>query len=204
MKVALSTPSEWRGHKLDFWLRLWIAAGVLASLSSPLSWSAQQGSTGPTSAGDVDVNLIMGTGVRITGFVDLPLGVWSGSGDLTANDNLCVGRTGVGLFGSGNYRIRASGDGEPGNPAAFTLTDGTRLIYYDAYFNDQTGITSRQQLTPGVALTGQSGFGFWFILNYLFGCAVNNSNVSIVVPESQLQGASGDYAGVLTLTLIPE
>lgn len=172
-------------------------------MTSPAT-AAVQGAPGADSSGSIDVTLVTGLGVRISGFVDLPLGVWSGSGDLVANDNLCVGRTGVSFFGAGAYRILASGDGEPGNPAAFTLTNGARFITYDAYFNDQVGTSNRQPLVPGVALTGQSGFGFWQILNYLNGCVVNNANVSIVVPEAELTGKGGIYSGTLTLTLIPE
>ena len=185
----------------------WFQAGLFAALSMLFGVSTQaavQGTAGPQSTGSIDINLITGLGVRIAGFADMPLGQWSGSGDLTANDNLCVGRTGVRLFGTGLYRIRASGDGEPGNPAAFTLTDGLRFIYYDAFFNDSAGTAGRQQLTPGVQLTGQTGFGFWQVLNYLNGCVVNNANISIVVPEDELRGKGGFYSGTLTLTLIPE
>ncbi len=166
--------------------------------------AAQQGTLGPTSTGSVDILLTTGLNARISGFTDLSLGTGNGSTDLTANDNICIGRTGVGFFASGAYRILASGDGEPGDPAAFTLYNGIERIYYDAYFNDQTGLTSRQQLTPGAVLTGQSGFGFWMILNFLFGCAVNNANISIVAPGASQVGPAGVYSGTLTLTLIPE
>ena len=174
-----------------------------------LCWSnlvsaATQGAAGTTSTGSVDLTLVTGLNVRISGFSDMNLGVYSGSGDLTANDNLCVGRTGVGLFGTGIYRILAQGDGEPGNPSAFTLTNGANQISYDAYFNDQPGTVNRSQLTPGVALTAQSGFGFWQVLNYLFGCSVENANISIRVPQSELQAAAGVYSGTLTVVLIPE
>lgn len=173
-------------------------------LCSGAGHAAVQGDPGLTSTGNVDINLVTGLNVRISGLADMALGVWSGSGDVSGNDNLCIGRTGVGFFGSGPYRILASGDGEPGNPAAFTLTNGAARISYNAFFNDQTGLTGRAQLTPGVALTNQSGFGFWQILNFLFGCSVENANISVVVPETQLSGAAGVYTGSLTLILIPE
>jgi hypothetical protein len=148
--------------------------------------------------------LVTNLNVRLTGLIDMPLGTWSGSGNLAAEDNVCVGRSGVGLFATGNYRILASGDGEPGNPAAFTLYNGARSLHYDAYFNDTAGIAGRQQLIPGVALTGQSGAGFGLVFNLLFGCFTENANISIVVTAAELSAASGPYAGTLTLLLIPE
>lgn len=177
---------------------------AICSLLSSAAWSAQQGITGNSSSGNITINYVQGLNTRISGFNDMPLGTWSGSGPLTANDNICIGRSGIGFFGTGTYRILAQGDGASGDPAAFTLSNGASQIYYNAYFNDQTGTTNRQQLTPGLQLTGQSGFGFWMIWNLIFGCSVNNANVSIEVPESELASGVGTYTGTLTLTLIPE
>ena len=53
-------------------------------------------------------------------------------------------------------------------------------------------------------LTGQSGFGLAFFFNMIFNCAVQNANISIEVPEAELSSGAGNYAGTLTLTLIPE
>lgn len=185
-------------------LRLILAVFCVLLLAAPTSHAAVQGNSGTISSGNVDISLVTGLNVRISGLSDMPLGTWSGAGDATSNDNLCIGRTGVGFFGSGPYRILASGDGEPGNPSAFTLSNGARQLSYNAFFNDAAGIAGRQPLTPGVALTSQSGFGFWQVLNYLFGCSVFNANISIAVPESELRGAAGVYTGTLTLILTPE
>lgn len=180
---------------------LWLALLLCWTGSA---YAAIQGGAGPSSTGNLDVNLVTGLNVRISGLNDLSLGLWSGSGDLAGNDNLCIGRTGVSFFGAGPYRILASGDGEPGDPAAFTLSNGSGTIHYDAFFNDQTGLAGRQPLTAGQALTAQGGSGLSLIFNYLFGCALQNANISVVVPEAQLQAAAGVYTGTLTLLLIPE
>lgn len=185
-------------------LRLILAFFCVLLFAAPIGHAAVQGNSGTTSLGNVDVSLITGLNVRISGLTDMPLGTWSGTGDATSNDNLCIGRTGVAFFGTGVYRILASGDGEPGNPSAFTLSNGARRLSYNAFFNDTTGTAGRQPLIPGVALTGQSGFGLWQIFNYLFGCSQLNANISITVPESELQGAAGVYTGTLTLILTPE
>ncbi len=176
----------------------------LPGLHSPLSQAAVQGTEGNTSSGNVTVTYVQGLNTRLTGLRDMALGTWGGSGPLTASENVCVGRSGIGFFGTGNYRILARGDGEPGDPAAFTLSNGADRIYYNAYFNDQAGTGGRQQLTGGLQISGQTGFGFWMILNLVFGCTVNNANISIEVPATELAGAAGVYTGTLTLTLIPE
>lgn len=185
-------------------LRMVLAVFCCLLTLAGTGYAAVQGDAGTTSSGNVDISLVTGLNVRIAGLTDMPLGTWSGTGDVGSNDNICIGRTGVGFFGSGPYRILASGDGEPGNPAAFTLSNGSRRMSYNAFFNDVAGTGGRQPLVPGVALTGQNSFGFWQILNYLFGCSVFNANVSIEVPESELQSAAGVYTGTLTLILTPE
>ena len=185
-----------------FWLRVLVF--VLVPFCSLSAFAAQQGSVGPTSSGNIDITYTQGLNVRISGMNDISLGTWSGTGDLAGDDNICIGRSGVGFFGSGTYRILASGDGAPGNPAAFTLSNGVNTLTYEAYFNDQTGIVNRQPLTPGVALTNQSSGGFVFVFNLLFGCVFQNANISIVVPEAELNTGAGNYTGTLSLLLIPE
>ncbi|MEM7217682.1 MAG: hypothetical protein AAF515_04910 [Pseudomonadota bacterium] len=181
-----------------------LLVGIAGLMPAVLTQAATQGTTGTSSTSTVDIHMGIGRFARITGFEDFDLGEWSGSGDMSADDNLCVGRNGVGFFGTGTYRIHAAGDGVPTDPAAFVLSNGVDQISYDAYFNDQPGTAGRQQLTPGVLLGGNSSFGFRLVFNYLFGCVIENANLSIVVPESELESAAGGYAGTLTLTLVPD
>jgi len=166
--------------------------GVNAAVQGPFGFGS--------STGSVDVDLIIGFRARISGLADMPLGDWSGTGPMTANDNICVG---VNYFGGG-YRIRASGDGEPGDPGAFTLSNGANRITYNAFFNDATGVAGRVPLTGGVTLNGQNAANLPRVFNFFFGCVANNANVSIEVPESELTGGFGTYNGTLTLTLLPE
>ena len=173
-------------------------------LGRPLS-AATQGDPGATSTGSVDITLTANLTARISGLTDFLLGTWGGSGDLAANQNICIGRNGVGFAGTGNYRIRAVGNGNATDANAFSLSNGVDLVHYDAYFNDQPNLTGRQQLTGGQTLIGQTSSGFSFIFNWLFGCVVRNANVSVVVPEANLAAIpGGNYAGTLTLVLIPD
>ena len=183
----------------------WITGFILAVwLAQPVS-AAQQGATGPASSGSVDITLTANLLARISGLTDMLLGAWAGSGDMTADENICIGRNGVGLFAFGNYRIRANGDGDAFDVNAFTLTNGVDTVYYDVYFNDAPNLAGRQQLTGGVMLSGQTAIGFTQLFNWFLGCTFRNANVSIVVPEAELLGtSSGTYAGTLTLVLIPD
>lgn len=177
---------------------------LLSALSAPVL-AAGQGSAGATTSGNVDVTLTTGISARLSGLTDFALGTWTGTGDLTANQDLCVGRTGAGFFANGSYRVRASGSGDASNIHAFTLSNGVQQIYYDVFFNDQTGVAGRTPLTGGVMLSAQQGLGIWEIFNVLFGCVVRNGNLSIGVPEAALSAASGGlYTGTLTLVLIPD
>lgn len=183
----------------------WLISLLVASLFGPYLSAATQGNIAPNSNGAADITFVQGLNARITGFSDFILGTWNGASAMEANDNICVGKSGTGFFGAGTYRILAQGDGDSGDPSAFTLANGAgHRIYYDAYFNDQGGLTGRTQLTPGLQLTGQSGSGFGFIFNLIFGCVFQNANLSIVVPPANLGGGFGTYQGTLRITLIPE
>ena len=105
--------------------------------------AATQGTINSNSTGTIDLNYTQGLLTRITGFSDMVLGTWDQANPMTANTNICIGSTGINGFFSGNYRIRASGDGTSGNPAAFTLSNGSDQIFYNAYFNDQSGTANR-------------------------------------------------------------
>ncbi|MEM7082789.1 MAG: hypothetical protein AAF465_08645 [Pseudomonadota bacterium] len=167
--------------------------------------AATQGTTAPgISTGSVDVVVTTGLVARVSGLNDINFGTWSGAGDLSASDNLCIGRSGVGLFGTGIYRVRLDGDGDAFDVNAFTLSNGTDLLYYNVAFNDAVG-AGGTPVTGGVMLNNQTGFGFWQFLNVVFGCAVNNANIEVTIPATELNSApAGNYTGTLTIVLIPE
>lgn len=182
------------------------SAGVgLAVAFGGSALAATQGNTAlGSSTGSVDVVVTTGLVTRISGLNDINLGTWSGTGDMSGSDDLCIGRSGVGLFANGAYRVRLDGDGDASDINAFTLTNGTDLLYYDVAFNDATG-AGGTPVTGGVMLNAQTGFGFWQFLNVLFGCAVNNANIEVSIPAAELLSVpAGNYTGTLTVVLIPE
>lgn len=175
-------------------MRLFLIAFCL--LFSSLTLAANQGELTPTSSGASEITVTLGLLSRISGLSDFNLGNWT-SGDLSANDNLCVG-----LFGSSNYRIRAIGDGDGNDINAFALSDGSNFIPYRVFYNDQAGLSGRAELTAATSLSSMTaGSAFW----NLFGCLVDNANLSILIEKPNLLSASaGIYTGTLTLIVIPE
>ena len=165
--------------------------------------AATQGSQGNTSSGTVEINIVKNRTILITGLRDFNFGQWTpGDGTLTDNDNLCVGKTNFGTYG-----IRASGNGDGFDPAAFTLSNGADQIYYNVYWNDaavSTNQDSNFQLTPGVIEHGQAE-SFFHTFFFLFGFCGENANLEIEIPDTELLSSSGgNYTGTLTLLVIPD
>ena len=176
-------------------------SGVFLALLvlSLLCIEVQASEVAPEFSASTELNVVLGRLARVTGLQDVDLGQWS-EGDLTADQNFCIG-----LFASRNYRIRASGSGTPTDTSAFVLRDGSNYLPYEVYFNDATGINGRQRLTANQSLTDQGNSrGLVYFFN-LYGCFFANANLSLVIPEANLEtAAAGNYSGTLTLTLIPE
>ncbi|MBT8125009.1 MAG: hypothetical protein KJO81_09315 [Gammaproteobacteria bacterium] len=166
--------------------------------------AATQGSSGSTSSGTVEINIVKNRTILITGLRDFNFGQWNtGDGTLIDNDNACVGKTNFGTYG-----IRAAGDGNGFDPAAFTLSNGIDQINYNVYWNDAatpSGANIANQLTPGVIQHGQSEGFFHTIFFFLFGACGENANIEIEIPGTELQsGSGGIYSGTLTLLVIPD
>jgi hypothetical protein len=122
------------------------------------------------------------------------LGRWTiGSGDITANQNICVG-----LLPQGPYSITVSGDSDNGE---FVLVSVFDSIAYQLYFNDRPRVNGRTELAPGAALTGLRGKRF----NPNNPCNRLTANLSIVIPEVNLTAASGgNYSSTIELLVSPE
>jgi len=163
--------------------------------------AATQGTLGSTSTGTVEIGVVINRLIVIGGLRDFNFGLWNiGDGTLIDNDNVCIGKNDFG----GPYAIRAAGNGNGFDPAAFTLGNGIDQINYNVYWNDATGVGGNVQLTPGLILHGQTGSFFSFLFN-LFGFCIANANVEIEIPDTELLAASGgSYAGTLTLLVIPD
>ena len=122
------------------------------------------------------------------------IGRWTiGSGNVIANQNICVG-----LLPQGPYSISAGSDSQNGN---FVLVSGFDSIAYKLYFNDRPRLNGRSELVPGVALTGLRGKR----LKKKSPCNKPTANLSIAIQEANLVAASaGRYSSTIVLLVSPE
>jgi len=128
--------------------------------------------------------------IIISGLQPFNLGSWTiGSGDITANQNICVN-----LDPQGPFSVVADGDSQSGE---FVLVGVFDSIAYQLYFNDSAGLNGRTELAPGVPLTGLRG--------RRFPCNQPRANLSLVIPEANLTAASdGSYSTTISLLVSPE
>lgn len=142
-----------------------------------------------THSATVTLTINIPTVARISQLNDIPLGVWSGVGNLTGSDRLCIYRNSAGL-----YTIKATGSGAAG---AFTLANGAATLPYTVTWNDGTGAVA---MTTNVALANRANA--WTAGDGCNGGASNNATVAVTVTAASLAAATatGSYSGVLTLT----
>ncbi len=159
-----------------------------------LIFAASDGVVGATSTGTASVLMTIPKMIRARSFANFPMGNYNGNGNLNRNDNLRISTN----YGTATrtYRVTASGSG---TGSAFTITNGTTPLAYNAYFNDATGIVGRIALTATVPLTAQANASKPLSSN------TNNANLSIEILQADLQSVdSGAYTGIITLVFAPE
>ena len=125
--------------------------------------------------------------VQITGFSDIALGSWTGSGDLSSEDGLCVYNS-----ATANYRIRASGSGA-GN--AFSLSGVGDDVDYEVRFREDPG--------SYVSLTAHTFQNYTGANQVSPSCSgVDNARLEVRVTAAELSTVpSGNYSGTLTVLL---
>lgn len=169
-----------------------LSASILASGVVGSAYAATQGTIGATSTGAVSISVVLGTLARITDLDDITFGTWSGTGDLSVADDVCVWVSG------GGYAITAEGSGT-GN--AFELTNGSETINYSVKWDDIAGSTTGTSMTSGSQLGSQTSAAT------TTDCSGGSmtATVQVDIAEAELGAAgSGSYNGVLTLVIAPE
>jgi hypothetical protein len=155
---------------------------------------AGDGSLGATSTGTSTIDLVIPDLVRITGVANLDLGSWTGAGNLTANDDVCVFRN-----GTATYKITGSGSGAA---SAFTITDGSHPLAYTVAFNDQSGTVGEIALLTTVLSVQQSGADT--SSQTCSAHSADNANFHITITAAALGAVpAGTYTGTLTLVVEP-
>lgn len=189
---------------------LWVCISALFIDSS--AWAATAGNRATTSTGTLNITVINNEFALIFGLNDIDLGTWSGSGDMSANEQICVAVTSTiptFLGQPRSYRLRATGDGSVANPNDFTLSNGVDSIQYRVFLTDANG---QIEMLPGNINSARQfigNAGYNANIAAFFGGAANpcinpNATISILVEEAELASGSGSHSGVLTLELSAE
>lgn len=172
------------------------ALGAAFAVASVLpAGAASDGTIGGTSSGSLLVSLTVPQLVRISSLDDIDLGTFSGAGDVTGRDDVCVWSTTRG------YRVTASGSGTAG---AFQLTGAspTDVIPYQVQWADAAGETSGAALSTGAALNAQSAATSSPTCG---GGSALNASVIVVIAETDMTAATASaYSGTLSLLVEPQ
>jgi len=157
----------------DTALRLAFCGALLLGLclSAPSAWSAE---------------------VRVSNFSNLSFGIYSGSGPLSSDIDLCV------YSDTGSYDVTVTGSG---SGSSFTINSGSNAISYSVYWNDTSGTSGSVQITtPGSPLGNQGGAH-----ETEPDCnGGTNANLEVRFSESNLQAAkAGSYSGTVYVTVEP-
>ena len=164
---------------------------LFTTLAAGDVFAANQGTLGATSQGDLTITLNIDPLVQISRIDDIPLGAYTGGGDMTGADNLCV------YTNNGGYDITASGSGTGG---AFELAQGLNTIPYTVEWATSAGAGSGTGLTSGTPLAGLGG-----TFSTPDCGATDNAQVIVTVSNTDLGAApTGPYSGVLTLMVAPQ
>lgn len=175
-------------------LRTLIAAALIAAPMTS-AFAASQGVLGTTSTGSANIRATVANLASITNLNDFVFPTWTGAGDLTLSDNVCVYVNNRG----GKYQVTATGNGRNG----FSLADGAgNNLAYEAQWNVRAS-AGGDSLRNGNTLRNRDNADTGSI-----DCSSGrnlNSALTITLREAALRAApAGTYNGVITLTVAPE
>ena len=158
--------------------------------------AATQGTTGSTSTGTVDIQLLINGAVRISNLDNLDLGTFSGTGPMTDSDTACVYSN-----GATGYTVTATSSAPNTTPGAFVLADaaGTNTIPYTVAFDDLSGGGATTLGYNSASSMGNART----IDDNCFGVA-DNASVQVDVAAVDASAVpQGTYTSVLTLVVAP-
>jgi hypothetical protein len=129
----------------------------------------------------------------------LDLGTYSGGGNISDNDDVCVWTNAA----SGLYRVTARGDGGSPGQHLFTVSkvgDATQVLPYSVRWNTQSGTAGNFSLTHDQITTNLSGANTESSTCASGPSATANYQV-LFDQEALLAVRSGTYRGTLTLII---
>lgn len=178
-----------------------LAAGtaVALTLSYDTYAATADGTLGATSTGTADVTLTIAEQFQISDMDAFAFGAYGGTGDLDANDDICVYHN-----GDGSYRVTITDDSSNVTPNSFEVEDATDStdIAMSVSWNDATGTAGETAATHGTPITPQSGAN-----TSAADCSVGglSANLHVVLLEADLQAAAaGSYDSEITVLVEPD
>lgn len=172
-----------------------IAQGFAFAASLAVAGSAMaatQGSLGDDSTGTSDISLTIVDKVQVTNMKDIPIGSYTGSGDLTPSTSFCVYRN-----GGDDYKLTLSS-----STGAFQLDSAlaSESIPFSVKVDDDLDATDGESVTynteTAVALSGAATTN----------CGgSDNASMALTFAEADLQAASSsnDYQATMTVFVEP-
>ena len=166
------------------------AAGVATSMA------ATQGTTGPTSSGDLVVSLIVDNKLKVSNLDDTALGTFAGA-DLSATETICV------YFNQdAPYQITFDSNDTPGT---FELSDGVNNIPYSFTYDD--GTNGATAVVAGTPLTGRDLANNNATTGADDDCATiaaDNGTIDFTALATDITGnPNGTYSETLNITVAP-
>lgn len=130
--------------------------------------------------------------IAVTNIDDIQLGTWSGVGNLSGSDSLCVYRAGAATYG-----VMLTGSGAGG---AFVVAQGASTIPLQVTWNDGGGAVAA---TPGTRVAKTNAFATSSTCN---GGAANNATLGVTAMAADLGAstASGDFLGTITINVVAQ
>jgi len=174
-----------------------IALSTTLLISNTSIAATADGTLGATSTGTADVTMSIGEQFQISNMAAFSFGSWSGSGDLSSNNDLCVYHN-----GDGSYKVTVSDDSTLSTGFAVENSTDSFEIPYSVAFNDETGTVNALAVVHSVATVAQSGANTTSV-----DCSVggNSANLSVTIAEAELSAApAGDYDSQITIMIDPD
>lgn len=175
------------------------AAAALAAvvMMSQGAAAATQGSLGSTSTGTVGVSVTIPQKYRITSLTDITLGTYSGTGDLTGNDDVCVYTNDA----TKAYHVLIT-DSSSMTPSGFGVQNAgaTASIPMTVAWNSATGTSGNAAVTYNSSLAGSNANSTSVT------CATGgeSANLQVTLAAADLQAAPADaYSTTLTIVIEP-
>jgi len=169
-------------------------AGVvtLLAVAGHQALAATDGTLGATSTGTSDVSLTINQSYQISGVSDLALGAWSGTGDLSGNDDVCVYTNDA----SAGYQVNITN-----STGSFTVANAgaTASVPFAVKWNSTTGTSGNQAVTYNSPLAGTGAN------TSSTNCGGgNDANFEVSVLAADLSAAPADsYSSTLSITIEP-